>query len=155
VDGGRPALGAGAPVHERIVRGDATSATIAAASIVAKVARDHLMAHLGARHPGYGFERNKGYWTKEHVGAVAKLGPTPEHRLSFNARCVAEAVGAAPARRRKLRRAAWRELPAAEMAAHLLETPTINDRAWTDEPRLPRETRTAFIRRVLLGEPHA
>jgi hypothetical protein len=44
------------------------------------------------------------------------------------------------------------ELPAAEMAAHLLETPAIADRVWTDEQRLPRETRTAFIRRVLLGE---
>ena len=146
------ALGAGAPVHERIVRGDATSATIAAASIVAKVTRDRLMARLGERYPGYGFERHKGYGTKEHKVAVAKLGPTPEHRLSFNFRRLAEAVVAAPARRRKPRRASWRELPAAEMAAHLLETPTIADRAWTDEPRLPRETRTAFIRRVLLGE---
>ena len=149
---GRLALGAGAPVHELIVRGDATSATIAAASIVAKVARDRLMARLGERYPGYGFERNAGYWTPEHMVAVAKLGPTPEHRLSFNVRGVAEAVVAAPARRRKPRRASWRELPAAEMAAHLLETPTIADRVWTDEPRLPRETRTAFIRRVLLGE---
>jgi ribonuclease HII len=145
---GRLALGAGAPVHELIVRGDATSATIAAASIVAKVARDRLMARLGERYPGYGFERNAGYWTPEHMVAVAKLGPTPEHRLSFNA----EPVVAAPARRRKPRRAPWRELPAAEMAAYLLETPTIGDRVWTDERRLPRETRPAFIRRVLLGE---
>jgi len=142
VDGGRLELGAGAPVHERIVRGDATSATIAAASIVAKVARDHLMARLGERYPGYGFERNKGYWSEEHTVAVAKLGPTPEHRLSFNARCFADAVVGAPARRQRPRRASWRELPAAEMAAHLLETPTIGDRVWTDEPRLPRETRS-------------
>jgi ribonuclease HII len=149
---GRLALGAGAPLHERIVRGDATSATIAAASIVAKVARDRLMARLGERYPGYGFERHAGYGTTGHMVAVAKLGPTPEHRLSFNARCFAGAVVAAPARRRKPRRASWRELPAAEMAAHLLETPTIGDRVWTDEPRLPHETRTAFIRRVLLGE---
>ena len=149
---GRLALGAGAPVHERIVRGDATSVTIAAASIVAKVARDRLMARLGARYPGYGFERNKGYWSEEHVVAVAKLGPTREHRLSFNIRGVVEVVVAAPARRRKPRRASWRKLPAAEMAAHLLETPTIADRVWTDERRLPRETRTAFIHRVLLRE---
>jgi ribonuclease HII len=54
-------LGAGAPVHERIIRGDATSATIAAASIVAKAARDRLMARLGERYPGYGFERHRGY----------------------------------------------------------------------------------------------
>jgi ribonuclease HII len=149
---GRLALGAGAPVHELIVRGDATSATIAAASIVAKVARDRLMARLGERYPGYGFESHAGYGTTEHMVGVAKLGPTPEHRLSFNARCFAGAVVAAPARRRKPRRASWRELPAAEMAAHLLETPTIADRVWTDKPRLPHETRTPFIRRVLLGE---
>ena len=151
---GRLALGAGAPAHELIVHGDATSATIAAASIVAKVARDRLMARRGERYPGYGFERNAGYWTPEHVAAVAKLGPTPEHRRTFNARGFAEpAVAvAAPARRRKPRRAPWRELPATEMAVHLLNTPTIFDRAWTDERRLPRETRPAFIRRVLLGE---
>jgi ribonuclease HII len=148
---GRLALGAGAPVHELIVRGDATSATIAAASIVAKVARDRLMARLSERYPGYGFERNAGY-SPEHVVAVGKLGPTPEHRRSFNARCFAEAVVPAPARRRKPRSAPWRGLPAAEMAAHLLETPTIGDRVWTDERRRPRETRSAFIRRVLLGE---
>jgi ribonuclease HII len=145
-------LGASAPVHERIVRGDATSATIAAASIVAKVARDRLMTRLGARYPGYGFERHKGYGTKEHVLAVAKLGPTPEHRENFNIRGVAHIPAPAPARRRYPRPASWRELPAAAVAAHLLKTPTINDRAWTAEPRLPRETRTAFIRRVLLGE---
>jgi ribonuclease HII len=149
---GRLALGAEAPTHELIVHGDATSATIAAASIVAKVARDRLMARVGERYPGYGFERHAGYWTKEHIVALARLGPTPEHRLTFNARCFADAVVAAPARPGKPRRASWRELPAAEMAAHLLETTTISDRIWTDEPRLPRETRPAFIRRVLLGE---
>ena len=149
---GNLALGAEAPAHETIVRGDATSATIAAASIVAKVTRDRLMARLDERHQGYGFERHKGYGTKEHKAAVAKLGPSPVHRLSFNFRYVAEALVAAPTPRRKPDRASWRELPAAEIAAHLLATPTIADRAWTDEPRLPRETRTAFIHRVLLGE---
>jgi ribonuclease HII len=83
-------LGAGAPVHEPIVRGDATSATIAAASIVAKSVRDRLMIRLCERHPGYGFERHKGYGTDEHSDAVAKLGPTREHRLSVKARCFAE-----------------------------------------------------------------
>jgi ribonuclease HII len=151
VDGGL-ALGPEAPVHETIVRGDASSATIAAASIVAKVARDRLMARLGERYPSYGFDRNAGYWTKEHIAAVAKLGTTPQHRMSFDARCFAEAVVDTPARRRKPRRAPWRDLPAAKMAAHLLETPTISDRVWTDKPRQPRETRTAFIRRVLLPE---
>jgi ribonuclease HI len=53
---------------------------------------------------------------------------------------------------RKPRRASWRELPPAEMASHLLATPTISDGAWTSLPRLPRETRPDFVRRVLLGE---
>jgi ribonuclease HI len=53
---------------------------------------------------------------------------------------------------RKPRKASWRELPPAEMAAHLLATPTIGDGVWTSEPRLPRETRPDFVRRVLLGE---
>src|SRR5262249_44293979 len=86
---GPPALGSGAPVHEWIVRGDGTSATIAAASIVAKVARDRLMARLGERYPDHGFERHKGYGTKARKAAVVKLGPTPEHRLSLSARCFA------------------------------------------------------------------
>src|SRR5689334_10279789 len=50
------------------------------------------------------------------------------------------------------RKASWRKLPPAEMAAHLLATPTIADNVWTSEPRLPRETRSDFVRRVLLGE---
>ena len=53
---------------------------------------------------------------------------------------------------RKPRKASWRELPPAEMAAHLLATPTITDGVWTSEPRLPREKRSDFVRRVLLGE---
>jgi ribonuclease HII len=79
---GRLALGVGALAHELIEHGDAISATIAAASIVAKVARHRLMARLGERYSGYGFERHKGYRTVEHWAAVVKLGPTPEHRLS-------------------------------------------------------------------------
>jgi ribonuclease HII len=70
-------LGPEAPAHESIVRGDGTSATIAAASIVAKVARDRLMARLGERYPDYGFERHKGYPTKVHRATVAKLGQAP------------------------------------------------------------------------------
>src|SRR5689334_15991445 len=53
---------------------------------------------------------------------------------------------------RKPRKASWRELPPAEMAAHLLAKPTIADVAWTSEPRLPRETRSDFVRRVLIVE---
>src|SRR3954452_8795257 len=55
-------------------------------------------------------------------------------------------------RPRKSRVVSWRELPPAGMAAHLLATPTITDAAWTSEPRLPREKRSDFVRRILLGE---
>jgi ribonuclease HII len=149
---GRLALGAGALEHKLIVRGDATSAVIAAASIVAKVARDRFMVRLGQRYPGYGFERNAGYWTKEHVAAIARLRPTPEHRLSFKSGWFPTAGVPAPAQRSKPGRASWRGLPDSEKASHLLETPTISDRVWTDQSRVPGETRAAFIRRVLLGE---
>jgi ribonuclease HII len=68
---------------ETIVKGDATSASIAAASIVAKVARDRLMKRLCRSHPAYGFSRHVGYATQEHRAALAKHGPSPFHRLSF------------------------------------------------------------------------
>jgi len=71
-----------------IVRGDATVPQIAAASIVAKVMRDELMARLSARHPGYGWERNTGYGTPEHLAAIRKLGTTVHHRMSFSPMCV-------------------------------------------------------------------
>jgi len=66
-----------------IVGGDGLSLSIAAASIVAKVARDALMARLDAVHPGYGFARHAGYGTREHAAALARLGPCPLHRRSF------------------------------------------------------------------------
>jgi ribonuclease HII len=66
-----------------IVRGDASVASIAAAAIAAKVARDRLMEELAAEHPGYGWERNRGYGTAEHAAALARMGPTPQHRRSF------------------------------------------------------------------------
>ena len=67
-----------------IVKGDAISISIAAASIVAKVTRDRLMAEsFEPRHPGYGFARNKGYGTAEHMAALRTLGPCPIHRYSF------------------------------------------------------------------------
>jgi len=58
-------------------------ASIAAASIVAKVTRDRLMAQLGLAHPGYGFERHMGYSVPEHCAALIRLGPTIHHRRSF------------------------------------------------------------------------
>ncbi|MDO5143245.1 MAG: ribonuclease HII [bacterium] len=66
-----------------LVRGDATSYSIAAASIVAKVTRDRQMLKLDALYPEYGFARNKGYGTAEHIAALRRLGPCPEHRSSF------------------------------------------------------------------------
>jgi ribonuclease HII len=66
-----------------VVRGDAASLSIAAASIVAKVTRDEVMARLARRHPGFGWERNAGYGTPQHQAALARLGPTPHHRRSF------------------------------------------------------------------------
>lgn len=66
-----------------VIGGDGRSLSIAAASIVAKVTRDRLMADLALRHPGYGWERNAGYGTAEHQAALARLGVTPAHRRSF------------------------------------------------------------------------
>jgi ribonuclease HII len=66
-----------------VVKGDARCLSIAAASIVAKVARDRLMIELAGRYPGYGFERHKGYGTPEHDAAIKSLGVCPEHRRSF------------------------------------------------------------------------
>ncbi len=66
-----------------IVGGDRRSLSIAAASIVAKVLRDRVMVELARRFPGYGWERNAGYGTAEHLAALARLGPTTQHRRSF------------------------------------------------------------------------
>jgi ribonuclease HII len=68
-----------------VVKGDARCLSIAAASIIAKVTRDRIMIELGARHPGYGFERHKGYGTPEHHDAIQRLGVTVHHRRSFRA----------------------------------------------------------------------
>jgi ribonuclease HII len=68
---------------EAVVGGDGLSLSIAAASILAKVSRDRRMAALAQDHPGYGWERNRGYGTAEHRAALARLGVTPQHRRSF------------------------------------------------------------------------
>ena len=73
---------AGCECHS-VIGGDGLVASIAAASIVAKVTRDRLMILIGAAHPGYGFERHKGYSVPEHYAALARLGPTEHHRRSF------------------------------------------------------------------------
>jgi ribonuclease HII len=67
-----------------IVKGDALSVSIAAASIVAKVTRDALMMELDARHPGYGLAKNMGYACREHLLALRRMGPSPIHRRSFH-----------------------------------------------------------------------
>lgn len=79
----------GNPVHglplpsQNIVKGDARSASIAAASILAKTHRDHLMIRAAEEFPGYGFEIHKGYGTELHLNALKNLGVTPLHRKSF------------------------------------------------------------------------
>lgn len=80
--------------HLRIVKGDRRSQSIAAASIVAKVTRDRLMAAFDAEYPGYGFARHKGYGTAEHLEAIRRLGPCAIHRRSFAP--FAEQVDTAP-----------------------------------------------------------
>ena len=82
VDGNRLPPDLGCP-GEAIVGGDARCASIAAASIVAKVTRDGLMTRLADRYPGYGWERNAGYGTKQHRDALSRLGITPHHRRGF------------------------------------------------------------------------
>ncbi|RAU23127.1 ribonuclease HII [Paramagnetospirillum kuznetsovii] len=81
VDGNRPP---DLPCPVRcVVKGDSLSLSIAAASVVAKVRRDAMMAELALAYPGYGWERNAGYGTAEHLDALKRLGPTPHHRRSF------------------------------------------------------------------------
>lgn len=79
---GLPVKGLPVP-HRAIVGGDARSLSIAAASILAKVTRDRLLVELAAQYPGYGFDRHKGYGTRQHLEALRRLGPCPAHRRSF------------------------------------------------------------------------
>ena len=67
----------------KLVKGDARSLTVAAASIIAKVTRDKLMMRYEQEYPGYGFARHKGYGTRQHLDALVRLGPCPIHRRSF------------------------------------------------------------------------
>jgi len=88
VDGFR--LGPTAPPHRAVVDGDARSAAIAAASIVAKVVRDRVMRRLDALYPNYGFISHVGYITPAHNRAVRAFGPSELHRRSFDAACYQE-----------------------------------------------------------------
>jgi len=82
VDGKRRIMGLKLP-QTPIIEGDRLHPSISAASIIAKVTCDRLMEELGAVHPGYGFERHKGYGTPEHLTALTQLGPLPIHRRSY------------------------------------------------------------------------
>ena len=88
VDGFR--LGPHAPPHQAVVDGDERSAAIAAASIVAKVVRDHAMRRMDALYPRYGFASHVGYITPGHSAAVRDRGPSDIHRRSFQALCYGE-----------------------------------------------------------------
>ncbi|QIN78939.1 ribonuclease HII [Rubrobacter marinus] len=77
---GTPKLG---PAVECMPRADGKSAAVAAASVVAKVLRDHAMRMLELEHPGYGFDRNRGYGTLEHRSSLREVGPCAVHRLSY------------------------------------------------------------------------
>jgi ribonuclease HII len=96
---GRDRIDAGCDC-QAVIAGDAQVASIAAASIVAKVTRDRLMVRLGLAHPGYGFERHMGYSVPEHFEALTRLGPTIHHRRSFApvAACFGEAASEEPER---------------------------------------------------------
>ena len=94
---GLPVRGLPCP-HEAVVKGDAKCFLISAASVAAKVSRDRLLVELDATYPGYGFATHKGYGTAEHLEALRRLGPCPEHRRSF--RPVADLV--APYRQAEL-----------------------------------------------------
>ena len=68
---------------QTVVKGDSLSASIAAASILAKVTRDDYMLEMAEAYPGYAFEVHKGYGTKLHYERIAALGPSPIHRMTF------------------------------------------------------------------------
>ena len=80
----RPFEGFGRDRYRTVVHGDATYASIAAASVLAKTWRDERMRALALEYPGYGWERNMGYPTPEHIEAIRRLGYTPQHRRSFH-----------------------------------------------------------------------
>lgn len=79
---GRPVAGLGR-AHDAVVKGDYRVHCVACASVLAKVCRDTLMERLDPRYPDYGWCRNKGYGTAEHLAALCRVGPSPHHRRSF------------------------------------------------------------------------
>ena len=88
-------LPSGLPRQKTIIKGDRVCHSIAAASIIAKVARDQLMTEMHDLYPGYGFSRHKGYGSEAHAEALKRLGPSPIHRRSFAPvwKCFEDAAG--------------------------------------------------------------
>ncbi len=84
VDGNRLPLALAELGGEAVIKGDHLISAIAAASVLAKVARDDIMIEMDSIYPQYGFARNKGYGTREHFNSIAKYGITPAHRRSFS-----------------------------------------------------------------------
>lgn len=94
--------GAGEPAQmpvTMVIKGDYKCASIAAASVVAKVERDELMVQLDTRYPGYGWAKNKGYGSAAHREAISVQGPSPQHRLSWSLPATAEQIEVAAAQR--------------------------------------------------------
>mmetsp|Transcript_11816 Transcript_11816/g.30171 ORF Transcript_11816/g.30171 Transcript_11816/m.30171 type:complete len:275 (-) Transcript_11816:1110-1934(-) len=83
IDGNRVPKGLDAGTSKAIIKGDSKSTVIAAASVVAKVERDKLMIQLHEKYPQYGFDKHKGYGVPQHLSALYKYGPCPEHRRTF------------------------------------------------------------------------
>ena len=113
---GFPVRGLGTPALA-VWKGDRVTASVAAASVVAKVSRDRMMRDLHERYPQYGFDRHKGYNTDEHVRALTEHGPCPAHRYSFvNVNRVAIQAGAVPVEPVDLADAMGQPDPVAAMA---------------------------------------
>lgn len=92
IDGNKFVLQIDKKFQETIVKGDAKSASIAAASVAAKVVRDRIMKKYHEKYPEYNFAKHKGYPTKEHYEAIKKYGLSPIHRLSFCRNCSVEEI---------------------------------------------------------------
>jgi ribonuclease HII len=139
VDGFR--LGPSAPPHRAVVDGDAKSAAIAAASIVAKVVRDRVMRRLDALYPRYGFMSHVGYITPAHTAAVRVFGPCELHRRSFQAACYQGGpgeTGSVPAGRASRRDTASSVAPIRRVWALPASLPRDDWRSPSDEARSAR-----------------
>ncbi len=137
---GFPVRGLGAPALA-VWKGDQVTASVAAASVVAKVTRDRMMVALGDSYPAYGFARHKGYSTPEHMTALCAYGPCPEHRYSY--------TNVLQANRRWA--TGWRgDAADLEAGSAIEDDPAIEDRQsrMIRRSRMIRQSRTARLRRM-------